>query len=115
MGKIRFGESEYYSGRADFQRVYYDNIEVGALITYKSTLREYFTSIGMIYVDAIITKNKIGNAAEVSVEETEDEGWYSVDCVLNDKKKHCDLIIVAGKVYKTIKQRNVINRRNRNR
>lgn len=114
MGKIRFGESEYYSGRANFQRVYYDNIEVGALITYKSTLREYFTSIGMIYVDALITKNKIGNAAEVSVEETEDEGQYSVDFVLNDKKKHCDLIIVAGKVYKTIKQRNAINRRNRN-
>lgn len=113
MGKIRFGESEYYSGRADFQRVYYDNIEVGALITYKSTLREYFTSVSMIYVDAVMTKNKIGAGIEVSVEETEDEGLYSVDFVLNDKKKHCDLIIVAGKVYKTIQQRKLINKRNK--
>lgn len=113
MGKIRFGEPEYYSGRADFQRVYYDSVEVGALITYKSTLREYFTSVSMIYVDAIQTKNKIKNSVDVSVEETEDDGLYSVDFVLNDKKKHCDLIIVAGKVYNTIKQRNLINKRNK--
>lgn len=109
MGKIIFGEPEYYSGRADFQRIYYDNIEVGALITYKSTLREYFTSISMTYVDAIQTKNKI-KSVNVSVEETEDDGLYSVDFLLDDKKKYCDLIIVSGKVYKTIKQRNLINK-----
>lgn len=111
MGKIRFGESEYYSGRADFQRVYYDEVEVGAPITYKSTLREYFTSVSMIYVDAVQTKNKIGNGVDVSVEETEDSGQYSIDFVLDAKKKYCDLIIVAGKVYKTIKQRKQINKR----
>lgn len=113
MGKIRYGESEYYSGRANLQRVYYDEVEVGALITYKSTLREYFTSVSMIYVDAIQTKNKIGGGVDISVEETEDEGQYSIDFVLDSKKKYCDLIIVAGKVYKTIEQRKQINRRNK--
>lgn len=111
MGKIRYGDSEYYSGRANLQRVYYDEVEVGALITYKSTLREYFTSVSMIYVDAVQTKNKIGNGVDVSVEETEDSGQYSIDFVLDAKKKYCDLIIVAGKVYKTIKQRKQINKR----
>jgi hypothetical protein len=30
-------------------------------------LREYFTSVSMIYVDAIQTKNKIKNSVDVSV------------------------------------------------
>ena len=113
MGKIKFGEPEYYSGRADFKRVYYNSVEVGMLITYKSTMREYFASVSMMCVDAIQTKNKIKNSVDVSVEETEDEGLYSVDFILDNKKKYCDLIIVAGKVYKTIKQRNLINKRNK--
>lgn len=101
---LTFGNAEYYSGRADMQRVYYKDVEVGALITYKSTCKEYFNSMELRYKTCIaiqdeykVTKDKL------SVETAETSGYYELWLELVDAKKYCDLMSIAAKIYKRLR------------
>lgn len=101
---LTFGDAEYYSGRADMQRVYYKGVEVGALITYKNTYEERFCSIELrrktciaIQDEYKVTKDKL------LVETAETNRYYVLRLELVDAKKYCDLISLAAKIYKRLR------------
>lgn len=101
---LTFGDSEYYSGRADMQRVYYKDVEVGALITYKRSCKEYFCSIELRHKTCIAIQNEYKVTKDkLLVETAETNGYYELWLELVDAKKYCDLISLAGKIYKRLR------------
>lgn len=99
-----FGDAEYFSGRADMQRVYYKDVEVGALITYKSTCKEYFCSIELRYKTCIAIQGEYkATKDKLLVETAETNGYYELWLELVDAKKYCDLISLAAKIYRRLR------------
>lgn len=101
---LTFGDAEYYSNRVNMQRVYYKAVEVGALITYKSTIKEYFCSIELRHKTCIAIQNKYkATKDKLSIEAAETNGYYELLLELVDAKKYCDLMSLAAKIYKRLR------------
>lgn len=102
---LTFGNCETYSNREVLQRVYYKEVEVGALITNKGgILREYFISINLRRktIDDI-RADKGCELRKLRVDESETNGFYEIVYHLDDRKKYCDLLSLARRIYKRIR------------
>lgn len=101
---LTFGDAEYYSCRADMQRVYYKDVEVGALIIYRNTHKEYFNSMELRYktCDEVQDEYKV-TKDKLSIEPADTNGYYELWLELVDDKKYCDLMSLAAKIYKRLR------------
>lgn len=102
---LTFGDNEYYSCRADMQRVYYKGVEVGALITYKSSCKEYFNSLELRHKTCLAIKDEYKITKDnLSIETAETKGFYELWLELVDNKKYCDLMSLAAKIYNRLRK-----------